>query len=535
MQSRYTIHILPSEWRWVTLAAIALVSLAFAPFLWVALSNTQEWQFMGALHNYKDGASYIAKMLQGQNGQWLLHFQHTPEPHNGAFIQVIYLLLGHLSRLTSLPTIVMFHVARVGASLFMYIALYQLAASIWQRVRTRRLFFLIVSLGAGFGWLLAGPLGDASFPDLTVPEAFPLAGTYFNVHFPLAIACLSLLMAMLIALCRPGAEQDIQQDKGISIAALLSLAVALLYPQGLVPLVLAAGGYLVWMWVSKRRFMRYVFRWIMAVILPAVPLAIYYMAVVTNIPAFAEWNAQNRTEAPNLIVLLLGLGLPLIVALPALVRAVRRFEQEDDRVMLLWLVAMLVCIYLPTNVQRRFALGLMIPVAYFATRGIEDFWLRHINRRMQPLTLALFLPIVSVSLMLILFLPVLPVVTGNPSMSVGIFLERDYTYAFQWLERRTAPNVVVLGAPVVGTWLPAWAGTRTVYGHDYETLDATEKYNQSVAWYQLPAGEDCAVLLDQYHVEYVILGPEERDLGEAACIETLEPVYQYGSVNIYAP
>src|SRR5690606_24251222 len=99
MESRYTVHILPAEWRWAIFAATALVFSAFAPFLWVALSDTGSWQFMGALHNHADAATYIAKMVQGVNGIWLIGFLHTPEPHSGALVPVIYPLLGNLARL----------------------------------------------------------------------------------------------------------------------------------------------------------------------------------------------------------------------------------------------------------------------------------------------------------------------------------------------------------------------------------------------------------------------------------------------------
>src|SRR5215218_7010137 len=149
MQSRQTVHIMSAEWRWVVIVGSALVLLAFSPLLCVALHGTPGWQFMGVLHNYQDGATYISKMRLGFEGNWLVYFQDTPEAHSGAFIQVIYLLLGHLARVISIPPIVMFHVARVGAALFMYVALYQLGATIWTRVRARRIFFLIVVLGAG--------------------------------------------------------------------------------------------------------------------------------------------------------------------------------------------------------------------------------------------------------------------------------------------------------------------------------------------------------------------------------------------------
>src|SRR5690606_22859917 len=103
----------------------------------------------------RDGATYLSKMMLGMQGQWLVNFQHTPEPHSGAFLQVIYPLLGQLARLIDTPVLVVFHAVRAVAAIFMYMALYQLAATIWMRVRTRRIFFSIVAIGAGLGWLYA--------------------------------------------------------------------------------------------------------------------------------------------------------------------------------------------------------------------------------------------------------------------------------------------------------------------------------------------------------------------------------------------
>src|SRR5664279_1437807 len=253
MQSRQTVHIMSAEWRWVILVGIALVLLAFSPLVWVALRGTPGWQFMGVLHNYGDGATYISKMRLGYEGSWLVYFQDTPELHSGAFIQVIYLLLGQLSRLIAVPPIVMFHVARVGAALFMYVAIYQLGATIWMRVRARRIFFVIAVLGAGLGWLFAGPLNDTAFPDFAIPEAFSLYSTFMNVHFPLTIACLALLIGLFITAYRPGAEEDRSVDSSWPLASLLSVALAFLYPQALVPIGAALILYVGIVWGQDRR------------------------------------------------------------------------------------------------------------------------------------------------------------------------------------------------------------------------------------------------------------------------------------------
>jgi len=538
MESRYTIHIMPSEWRWAIFAATALVFLAFAPFLWVAATDTGNWQFMGALHNYPDAATYIAKMVQGESGLWLIGFLHTPEPHNGALIPVIYPLLGHLARFTSLPTIVMYHVARVGAALFMYLALYTLAASIWQRVRARRIFFAIASIGAGLGWVLGPILGvseSALWPDLQIPEAFPFFSTLVNVHFPLTLGCLALLASLMVTAFRPGADRQVEVGRLLPLAVLLTIILTFIYPQALVPLALALVAYVVIVWWDKRRRVTgWQLRWVLAVILPAIPMAVYYYAVVSANPAYAEWARQNVTLAPPPLLLLLGLGLPLFLGVPAMFRAARRFEGADDRLMLLWIVAILLCLYLPTNIQRRFMIGMMIPVAYFATRALEDVWLQRVSRRYRGAFFTLLIPLIAVSQMFVLFLPVLPVVTGQLQRAPGAFLERDYALVFRWLASRTDMQDVVLASPTVSVWAPGWAGTRVVYGHPYETLNAVGKRARVEQWYASD-GADCAALIEEFNVRYVIVGPEERKLGPAACADTLQPIVALGQVSIYAP
>lgn len=535
------VHIMPAEWRWVIVVAAGLALLAFAPFLWVAVSDTSQWQFMGALHNYQDAATYIAKMAQGMHGAWLLQFWHTPEPHEGALLPMLYAVLGHLARLSSLPLIVVFHVTRIGAALFMYLSLYYLAASIWQRVRSRRIFFAIASVGAGFGWVGAplfengGALPGLVWPDLQVPEAFPLNSTLYNVHFPLTIACLAMVAGALVTAFRPGGDDHNGVRATLPVVALLSFVLALLYPQSLVPLGGALALYVGIAWLEGRRqYARWTLRWALALVLPALPLALYYVTVVNVNPAYAEWNRQNVTPAPHPVSLVLGFGLPLLLGLPALWRSLRRFEPGDDRLMLLWLAAMVALVYLPTNTQRRFLAGAMIPIAYFATRAIEDVWFRYISRRHRAYFFAILLPVIAVSQIFTIFLPVLPVVSGDPARARGMFLERDYALTFRWLESASEPGAVVLASPVVSTWLPGWASARPVYGHPYETLDAETKRRQVLDWYR---GEttDCAALLETYRVRYVLVGPEERELGPVSCADALTPVVTLGQVTVYAP
>jgi hypothetical protein len=532
--SRYTAFIAAHEWRWVIIVSCALVLLAFLPLVWVALRGTPGYQFMGTLHNYLDGATYLSKMRIGEDGGWMVTFQHTPETHNGAYIMVIYPLLGQLANATGVPLLVMFHAARVIASLLMYAAIYQLSASIWMRIEARRVFFIIAAIGGGFGWLFGPLLGMAEIPDLSVPEAFPMFSTFANVHFPLAIGCLALLIGMLITALRPAPLQDTAFDNGWWIASILSVLLSLIYPQTLVPLGGALALYALTHFLQTRRLDRRVLRWTLAVIVPAIPFVLYYNLIVVYNPAMQNWNAQNVTSAPPIWTWAIALGLPLVVALPALWRAARRMELDGDRLMMLWLVCIFIAMYAPTNIQRRFSVGLMLPIAYFATRAVHDFWYARIKRRARPL-LAVFIPIIAVTPLLMLFLPVLPAMMGNPETAAVIFLDSDYVRAYQWIDTRTDSDDVVLASPDGSIWLPGWAGTRVVYGHQYETLDADIKLGQVTNWFSASDPAQCAALIAQYDVRYVLRGGRENALGQSVCFDALRLVIQFDDVAVYAP
>jgi hypothetical protein len=240
--------------------------------------------------------------------------------------------------------------------------------------------------------------------------------------------------------------------------------------------------------------------------------------------------------------LILGFGFPLLLALPGIWRALRRFEPDGDQFMALWLGAMVVAIYAPTNIHQHFVVGMMIPIGYFAARSIEDFWFNHLTGRWRMRLFVGLVPVMALSHVLILFLPILPLMTRTPDQSAGIFLERDYAAAFRWLDDRTTPSDVILASPNVSAWLPGHVNARVVYGHPAETLQADIKRQAVLDWYTTQDATSCDALLNgkytfgrAYRVSYVLMGPEERQLGDAPCLSQLRWVVTVDRVDIYTP
>lgn len=543
MRSDYTGHITPSEWRWVIIYGGLLVVIAFMPLVWaLGVGATEnDWQFMGVLHISNESAADLMLMAQGGDENWLIQNLFTPEPHNGTLSGILYALLGVAARVTALPESIVFHIARIGVAMLMYMTLYQFAASIWIKLRTRRTFFMFAAIGSGFGWILLPLTGETGFPDLVVPGMFPFFSTLVNVHFPLTIACLALLSSVMVVALRPGFNSLPGLNNGGVSVFLLSLLLAFVYPLALVPLTLAFAACLAIYWYTNRRILMIQVQWFMWFSIPALPLMAYYFAVGRFNPVMAQvWQQQNSIAAPLPWVLVAGLGLPFLIALPGLYRAVRRFEPDGDRFMLIWLVAMFVLGYIPGLGERRLLFGMMIPLTYFAIRSIEDFWFRRIPRRWFMRLLISIMPVLAASNILVLILPVNAIAAGDFNETGDVMLQRDYIDAFIWLGDRVQPSDVILASPVTSLWVPPRVGVPVVYGHPQWTVQAQTKQRKVEGWFSEQDPKRCDGLLTgalsytgSYTVRYVLYGPQERQLGQTMCLDALSPMRTFGDVQVY--
>jgi hypothetical protein len=521
-----------AEWRWVIIFSGLLVALTLIPYAWAFASDSpaDSWQFMGQLYNPQDAATYLSKMELGVGGSWLYYLTYTSEPHDGAAINVFYLFLGHMANVLGLSPLLTYHIVRLVTSFTMYLALYHLGSSIWQRLRPRRLFFSICAVGSGFGFLFAGNL-DLITTDLKIPESIPFYATLVNPHFPLTIALIAMLAAAFIVVFRPGftAQPDLANGGGTIFG--LSLLISLVQPQGWVPITSALCVYLVVQAILTRKLPIRELNWVLLVVLPGIPLILYYLAVVNVNQAMAVWNAQNLTPSPSIDRYILGYGLPLFIAVPGIWRAVRHFERDGDRFMLIWLVVNTAWLYAPFNLQRRLSIGLIIPIVYFTVRALEDYWFYLIKRRVlrDAVLVVLFVFLVP-SNVLTLLLPLYGVLNPSAGVTQALLLPIDEARAVGWLTANGQPGTVALAKTNASLWIPAYSRLRVVYGHPYETIRAEDKRQDVAAWYA--RGERCQEILDIYRVRYVVIYRDDPS-SCAAQMDFGSPVYTSGNVAVY--
>jgi hypothetical protein len=240
-----------------------------------------------------------------------------------------------------------------------------------------------------------------------------------------------------------------------------------------------------------------------------------YLASTQN-PVLAAWSAQNQTPSPPLWDYALGYGLVLLLAIVGISVAARR-RSERDVFLLTWAIVNVALLYLPFSLQRRLALGLIVPLGLLAAIGWRALSVRRVSSGV----------VVAVSSVTHVFLV---------GMSIAMALARhDALYisggecsALVWLRDHVSPEALVAAAPQTGLYIPAWSGQRVYYGHRFETPSADLRREQVQAFFA--GGGELVPAPD-----YVFYGPNERDLGKGWRPDPgWSMVYRQGTVVIYA-
>jgi hypothetical protein len=494
------------EWRWAMLASLVLVSASSLPYL-VAWAVTPEGAHStGLIFNPQDGNSYIAKMRQGLRGSWLFHLAFTPERSCGAYLFLFHLLLGHLARWTGLSLIVVYHAARVLGGTAMLLTLYALASCLRGDVGERRAMFLFSALGSGLGWLAA--LFGVMTGDLWVQEAFPAYALLANAHFPSAIALMggAAIGALRIA---GGGRPRWPWGLGMAVAA---VALGVVQPFGLVALFGGLGVMLVAQLIRERVIPWPVVGWVVAAGAAALPYPLYMQWALRSDPILAAWNAQNETPSLPLWDWALSYGLVLVLAVLGMVLAVRR-SHSGDWLLLGWVAVTLVGMYLPLPLQRRLSLGLGVPLGLLAGAGWWRVLRPCIKVRRRGLLQGLLVAFCALTPIFLTVGTLLQVQAGNP----WFYLSAGEWAVLQWLRSEGRPDAVVLCAPQMGLFVPAWAGQPVVYGHPFETVSAEQRMVQVEAYWagEMSAAEQEAFLREN-RVGYVLVGPRESEIGDWA-------------------
>ncbi len=482
-----------------------------------------------------DGATYIAKMRAGANGAWGWSDPYVSSPvGQPVLLFLFYLLWGKLAALAHVPLLVAFHAARFTGAVALVFAVRRLAAAVLPEGRSRGLAVVLglVGSGAGFALALVGAAsGQAAILgqplaalDLHVPEISGFFSIMTFPHFTWAAALMALAVVDLIEISRATAWAAAWSR--IGRASVVMLLLTLIHPQMLVVLAILA-------LVAAAGFRVPPARWptLALPFLVCAPLLAYFASILAGDPVVSAWTRQWQQSAYEVLPTLFAFGVPLLLALAALV--IRRRSLTPELVVLTaWIAAVGVLLYLPSpiSIQRRLFDGIALPIGVLAAVAVDSLARPRPSLRPWHRLAALSVAVCSVTSILVLAVPLLEVGSGVPDL----YLDAAEARAMDWMAATAGSGTppAVLSTFDTGLQIPPRAGDRVYAGHYSETIDSAAKRPAAAAAIR-KGGPELVAFMREQGVTYLFVGPREVSSGVGPIAADLGVVYDRDGVRVY--
>jgi uncharacterized membrane protein YhaH (DUF805 family) len=522
---------LPRGFWWFALAFVLVTSL---PYVVGYMNAPEDGAFTGNAFEQTrvDFNSHLAKIELGREGAWTQHILFTPEEHPGLFINPFYLALGHVARLLGWSNIAVYHLARLVLCVVLLVVIALFAARFLDSDRKRWYALLLATVVGGAGWVLY-LVAPAQTADLA-PIEFWLQDAYTfwaALTFPHFMAAICFLLGYFLALDRWLHRPD---WRGIGWLAGLSLALGWVQPFDLLLTGLATAILYGWAFLQRRLGWRHGFALAVVAAAHAIPVG-YHLWALNSDTVWKAFTEQNVTASPPVIYYLLGYAWLLV---PAGTGLVALWRARDDRLLtpVVWIGLVAILVYVPLVNQRRYLMGVQVPLAVLGAVGLEAarrWWLARgwrLGRWRLLLTTGLLF-----SALTHVLLVVSAISTLNPATRPELFLTRDQLTALDWVRAQPQDTVFFSTFPT-GGMLAAQTGRRVYIGHWIETMHFEAREALVAAFFDESMTDDERFdLLDTAHVDYVWIDDSARALGDwpAQAAPFMAPVFAEDTITIY--
>lgn len=507
--------------------------LASVPYLWGYLITPPGHVYSGFfVHNIDDTGVYFAWMRQAEAGQFFLRNQFTTEEQRGVLFNLLFWLLGTLARLTRLPMILVYHLARVvfGALLLWAVATL-LHATLASR-RARRTAFALVCVASGFGWIANGyqPERGLQQPiDLWQPEAITFLSLYGS---PLFCAALGLMVVFVTSALRAERAGSVRAFWPGALAALL---LGNFHSYDVIHLLLVYGAFRVGSDVAARRVSVRGWQIFLLAVLWALPTTAYQYWALQVETVFRARALQTFTRSPAPWWVLLGLGLPALLAVSTFAwpqwlaknKPSKRADPlaagfTDDparRLLLTWAVVGFAAAYLPFPFQRKLLMGIHVPLCALAGLALTH-WTAQLPQNLPRIVLAGTILLTTPTNLWFVVRDLHQLSTNTSATSHRPYLTRNEADALQWLRQHTGPRDAVLVGPDpdshrrfpffvlrphLAVYVPAIAGNVVYNGHWSETARYGDKLAAMLRFFQADTSDALRqALLREANIRYVL-------------------------------
>jgi len=479
----------------------------------------------------------LSNIEQVKQGHLIFINPYTAEPQHRWLVNPLWLSIGAMAKIFSLPNLLAYHIARSIWIVIFFVVMYLFLMFMFSDRRKRLWMMVIIIASSGLGLFFNPFLFDLTNlyehpTDTWVPESITFLTLYHSPHL-IASLTLIILVFLLMLLAFDTNRWRYSIGAGVSCFFLLWF-----HPFNGPTIFSVLGVYMLTMFFRSRRIIwSYVRHYAVLCVFP-IPIVIYMYMMSKYDWVIRMWNQQNVLPSPSVWMYLIGYGLLIPLGVYGLWITCKKLDSKGVFI-IGWLATSALLVYFPIYFQRRMIEGFHIPLAILAALALlalVDRW-RDPRPGSWQLKLSLLVAFCAI------FLPL----TNIQIMGQDIFkyqTNKEYPYylpqteieSMQWLKAHTTDRDIIFSTYEIGNFIPAYSGRVVWIGHGPQTINLEEKYIQNAwFWWQDDINGSKRQWLHDQRVTYLWYGPNEKNAG-AYVPDTktyLEKVFSNSDVSLY--
>jgi len=458
------------QWASSLAWACVVVILASLPYLLGVTLCMQGSEFDGTVfagftYNLDDACVYCSWIKQVADGHILYRNLYTNEPQPVLQFNVFFVILGLISRFTSLSPVVVMHIARIVLGIGVLLVIWRFAARFLKSGDGLVFVVPIAGFASGLGFLLPKVAGHKGSVDLWQPEAIIFLSIYLN---PLFLAGLILMLGAFHFLLEA-------KEKGklayAFAAGLMLLLLGNVHTYDVLTVGVVWAAYLIVDFIVARNVnWRAVGLSLIAAIcaLPSVGYQIYQFSRVEVFRARVETAAPS----PALWAYFAGFGLLVVGAVAG---AVWGYRHRCTLFLIVWSIVGFALPYIPFSQQRKLVMGLQVPLVILSVIALSEIVSRFGRRCVLILLLAAIF-LLSGSNFYFINRDMMLLTRGMTAPIYPAFVTDGQMQVFDWLRGNVGEEDAIFAPRELAVFVPAFAGRQVYYGHWSETPDFARKF-----------------------------------------------------------
>lgn len=402
-----------TEKKVFTSTVIILLFLIIITHLVGYFNANEEYYYIGSQPTRRgDLPGHFSFIIQAQQGNLLFKNLYNSQEQRALFFHPLWLVMGWTSKIFN----------SILFTYQFYKVIFVLLFCLAFRKFLKRFFDLEKNI-----WLFPFCIFAAGFFSWYIEK-----DTFLNLYYsPLFVLVLVLFILIYYAVW---SYFERQRNKELITIFSLSLLLFVVHFYDSISLLVIIFLWSIYRYLRDGKFKQL---WPALVVLLATLIGgIYYFYIFSNEPALTRWAVNNVTLMPSwqFFVMVNGLLLPL-----AIIGAIKERAQSSYLMLIFWVVASLFIIFSPIPFNRRFVLGLSIPLTILSYQGVR-FLISKIKNYYWQLAVFFMIILSLIQNNLVMFFMDFEIIRrhGRPQ-----YLERNYMETFIWMKDNLSKESVI--------------------------------------------------------------------------------------------